>query len=120
MKRVFQGALLALFATVALAAGPTNTLTITPATTNTDGSAITGTSTYNVYEGATATTLSTTPILAAITLSAGNTVVVPGVGGTTTCFAVVQIVGGQDSAQSNVSCKTFPASVPNAPNVVDN
>jgi|HubBroStandDraft_5_1064220.scaffolds.fasta_scaffold102517_3 hypothetical protein len=101
---------LTLVASAALAAGPSATLTWTAPTVNTDGSPVSGTLTYNVYSGATATTL--TKLQSGVT---GLTVSIPGVAGSTSCFSVTAVEGGQESAQSNVACKTFPASVPDAP-----
>jgi hypothetical protein len=112
MRRIAGLFILGLVASVAVAAGVSSVLTWTAPTANTDSTAISGTLTYNVYSGPTAGTLAATPVQTGLTVTTGT---VPGAAGTTQCFAVTAVEGGQESAQSNVSCKTFPASVPNAP-----
>lgn len=112
--RYFSAILLALSATVAMAATLSSTLTWTAPTGNTDGTAVSGTLTYNLYEGPSATALSASPAQTGIT-TLGEATALGAAPGATACFAVTAVEGGQESAQSNVSCKTFPASIPNAP-----
>lgn len=120
--KLFSIVLLALMATVAVAAtNLSTTLTWVAPTSNTDGSTPTAL-VYNVYEGPTASTLNTTPIVAGT--SALTIVTTAGaVPGATACFAVSAIEGvvagqagsGMEGALSTVVCKTFPLSVPGAP-----
>lgn len=92
--------------------GPTAAITFTAPTTNTDGTPINGPLTYEILQGSSATALSVaakglanSPITVNTGLSAGSTVY----------FAVVAVdAKGNASAQSNVACKTFPASVPSS------
>lgn len=122
MKRFIYGMLLyALFfltSVVVQAAGPTATLTWVPPTTNTDGSPITGTLTYNIYEGQGASvstcTVGSTPSQTGLS---GTTVTIStGLqDGTTACFAVTAVEGGVESAKSNTATKTFPPATPLAP-----
>lgn len=102
----------------AQAAGPSATLTWTAPTTNTDGTPITGTLTFNVYQGSgasvSACTLGTTAVQTGIS---GTTVTVTSglADGTTACFAVTAVEGGVESAKSNTATKTFPPATPLAP-----
>jgi hypothetical protein len=80
-----------------------------------DGSAITGTITYNVYQGPTGALVKvqtgvTSP---AATVTSGLTA------GTTQCFAVTAVINSIESAQSNTACAAIPFPTPGAPtNVV--
>ncbi len=89
---------------------PTASITFTAPTTNTDGTPIAGPLTYDILQGTSPSSLSVvakgvsgSPVLL-------NTGLSPG---TTAYFAVVVVdAHGNQSAMSNVACKTFPASVP--------
>lgn len=105
-------------AIAATAAAPSVQLTWVAPTTNTDGTAITGAISYNLFQGtgasASSCVVGTTPVQSglsstSVTVTAGLT------DGTTACFAVTAVVGGQMSADSNVADKTFPAATPMAP-----
>jgi len=111
MKRFIFGILAAVVSTVALAAN-TASLSWTAVTTNTDGSAVSGAVTYNVYQGASAGAL--TSVQTGLTTTSA-TVTAGLADGATVCFAVTAVAGGIESAQSAVACKTFPAGVPSAP-----
>lgn len=112
MRRLIPFAAL-LLAGIALASTLNASLTWTAVTGNTDGTAATGV-TYNVYQGPTATTLGATPVATGIATT--SDAITAGLApNSQACFAVTAVAGGQESVQSNVSCKTFPASVPLAP-----
>lgn len=99
----------------AQAAGPAATLTWTAPTTNTDGTPITGTLSFNVYQGPTGAE-GATPVQTG--LSGTSVTITLGLAdGTTVCFKVTAVEGGQESAKSNEACKTFPAATPNAPSL---
>ena len=106
------GALMAC-ATMA-ATGPQAVLAWTGPTLNTDGSAITGAITYNVYQGATgAETLAQSGLsTATATVTSGLTV------GSNVCFVVTAVVAGVESARSNEGCKLITAPQPNAPTTI--
>lgn len=113
MKRLLLTLVLSLGVPLALAAN-TATLTWGAVTTNTDGSAISGTVTYNVYQTPCGSTSGGTQLANGITaliytVSAGLT------DGTTVCFNVTAVAGGIESAYSAQGSKTFPAGVPNPP-----
>jgi len=109
--------LAALLASAALAASTlSSTLTWTAPTVNTDGTTPAAL-TYNVYEGPAATTLASVPVLTGLT----TLTVASAAGaapGAQACFAVTAVEAGQEGAQSNVVCKTFPLSVPGAPTLL--
>lgn len=65
-------------------------------TTNTDGTPITGTLTYNVYQGL-------SPTITGLP------------DGATVYFTVTAVEGGVESAKSNVVSKVFPPATPDAP-----
>jgi hypothetical protein len=93
-------------------AAPSATLTWTAPTANTDGSAITGTLTYNIYQalqGVPLSKVSTGNTALSVVVTAGLTA------GTTQCFAVTAVEGTQEGAQSSIGCKTFPSPTPLAP-----
>ena len=80
-------------------------------TLNTDGSAIVGALTYNVYEGPAGALVKVAAATTAQTLQlAGG--FIPGL---TYCFAVTAIEGGVESAQSAQVCVKIPFAVPAAP-----
>lgn len=91
---------------------PAATLTFTPPTTNTDGTPVVGPLTYEILQGPAAASLA----VAAKGLAGSPITVNTGLGaGATVYFAVVAVdAKGNASAQSNVVCKTFPASIPSA------
>lgn len=96
--------LLTLIASCAIAQTVTtsNTLSWTAPTTNTDGSTITGTLTYNVYQGAkggafTKTASAVTGSSTTVTTTAGS------------CFAVTSVAQGSESALSNTACLLQPS-----------
>lgn len=85
-------------------------LSWTAPTTFTNGSAITGAITYNIYQGASGaevsaqTGVSATSVTITTGLSAGSTV----------CWQVTAVVGGVESSRTTEVCETFPAQ-PNPP-----
>lgn len=95
-----------------VASAGTATLNWTVPTTNTDGSAITGPVTYNVYKGTQGQTVKPllTSGLTGTSYTAANLA-----GGTTVCFNVTAVVGGVESAYSNEGCKLIPLPIPNPP-----
>ena len=90
---------------------PVATLTFTPPTTNTDGTPVNGPLTYNLYEG---TTTAVTKVQTGITGS--PEVVNSGLkGGATYYFGLTAVdANGNESALSNLACKTMAPSVPNS------
>lgn len=90
---------------------PVATLTFTPPTTNTDGTPVNGPLTYNLYEG---TTTAVTKVQSGITSSPD--VVKSGLkGGATYYFGLTAVdASGNESALSNLACKTMAPSVPNS------
>jgi hypothetical protein len=95
-----------------VASAATASLSWTPPTANVDGSAITGTITYNVYQGvqgATPAKVQSALTTASATVTAGLTP------GTTQCFTVTAVVNGVESAQSNSGCAAVSYPTPGAP-----
>ena len=92
--------------------GPVVTLSWAAPTSNTDGSALIASLTYNVYQGSSATTLAkvqsalTAPTA---TISSGLTA------GTTQYFAVTSVENGVESTQTTPVSIAIPQPVPNAP-----
>jgi len=81
-------------------------------TTNTDGSAITGAITYNVYQGASATSLA--KVQSGIT--ALTTTVTTGLTpGAEAFFSVTAVAEGEESSEVSAVSILIPALVPNAP-----
>jgi hypothetical protein len=78
-------------------------------TANTDGTAITGPITYNLYSGARGKEVQTQSALTATTTA------VPTTPGTQLCVRVTAIVNAQESAQSAEACGTRNFSTPAAP-----
>lgn len=113
MRKLLFVLLFAAAQAVAQAAGPSATLTWVPPTTNTDTTPITLPLTFNVYQGPTgaegATPVQTGLTGTSVTITAGLA------DGTTVCFKITAVEGGQESAKSNEACKTFPPATPNAP-----
>ena len=97
----------------------TTTLTVAwvPPTKNVDGSAITGTLTYNAYWGTSCVVpltskMNTTPI-------AGTSYLVTNAGPGFKCFAVTAVVNGVESAQSAMARTTVTAAtIPNPPSQI--
>lgn len=108
MKRLFalSCAWLAIVMPLAGAQGvaQTATVTIKPPTTNTDGSAITGAITYNIYQGPKAGPFTKTVAGTATTV---NTIASLTAG---TCFEASAIVGGTESGPSAITCLLQPNS----------
>jgi hypothetical protein len=102
----------------ALAVGQaTHTATVTwiAPTTNTDGSPITATLTYNLYQGAQGAALA----LKTSAIAALSTTVTTGLtAGTTQCFAVTAVANGLESAQSNSACAAVPFPTPGIPSQI--
>lgn len=102
---------------VSATAPPQAVLTYTAPTANTDGSAIVGAITYNVYQGTSAASLA--KVQSGLTALTATITSGPGIAdGATAFFAVSATVGGVESAQSNVGSKTFSVGTPNAPTLV--
>jgi hypothetical protein len=104
-KFIFFAALLA--ASQAFAA--TATVSWIAPTTNTNGTAISGALTYNVYQNAVKVQSGVAGLTATVTtgLTAGST----------QCFSVSAVEAGVEGAQSLPSCVTLQALTPNAPTV---
>jgi len=114
MKKLFLPLLLLAVASLAQTAPNTATLTWTAVTADTDGSAISGAVTYNVYASAQGAAPTGAPL--ATGLAALSDAISTGLAdGSTDCFNVTAVVAGQQSAYSNQACKSFPAGIPNAP-----
>jgi hypothetical protein len=102
-----------LLAPAAALAANSATITITPPTTNTDGSPITAAMVYTLYQGPTGAEVLVASGLTALTWTADPTKLLPG---TKVCWkATATETGGQASAFSTEVCKTFPQSTPIAP-----
>lgn len=89
------------------------TVTCTPVTQNTDGSAITGAVSYKAYFGTSATALSATKDLGATCggVVSGLPSAAPGAS-ITYYFAVTASVAGVESAKSNIASKAFSTALP--------
>lgn len=100
-------------ATGALNQQPVATITFPAVTLNTDGSAVAAPVSYNLYQGTSATSL--VKVTATITPGAANAIKTGLVAGATYYWAVTAVdAAGIEGPQSNVVCKAFPKSVPNA------
>lgn len=90
---------------------PVANITFTPPTTNTDGTPIVGTLTYDLYQGTSLGSLQ----LVASDLKGSPVAVKTGLTDGTTVYWDLTAVSssGTQSAPSNVVCKTFPAGIPN-------
>lgn len=95
----------------AIPVGSNITLTWTPPTANTDGTAISGAITYNLYNVAGANPV----LLAAGLTSAASTRTNLSAG--TPCYAVTAVVAGVESAISNTA-SVWIAEIPTAPKTV--
>lgn len=120
MKRLILGLLLTLTATMGFAQavtpvtvpGPTIKLAYTAPATFTNGAAITGTITYNLYQGASGAALAKIQSGIAGTTAVVTANVVPG---TTYCFAITAVVATVESAQSTQACAVVAVPTPGAP-----
>jgi hypothetical protein len=94
----------------ATASTPTATLVWVYSTTRTDGTAVTGSLTTNIYVGPTGA-----EVLQPGLTTSGTTATITGAwGGTTQCFKVSETeTGGGTSSLTNEVCKTFPLAAPN-------
>lgn len=97
--------LLSLLGAASLAGTPSAVLSWVAPTTFTDGSPLTGTVTYNVYQGPTGAETLTTTGVTALTWSANPASLTAG---SSICWTVTAVVGGVESAPSNEVCKSFP------------
>jgi hypothetical protein len=116
MKRLSVLLLVAL-AGVALARAsspPSAALSWTAPTQNIDGTTITGTITYNIYQGLAGALVKVQSGVTgtAATITTGLTA------GTTQCFAITAVVSASESAQSTAACAAIPVPTPNAPSQV--
>ncbi len=107
----------AAYATTTCVVGKTGTapaasITFTAPTTNTDGTALTGTVTYDLFQGS----ASGAEKLVASGLSGSPIAVNTGLVDGTSIYWYVEAVNsaGNASAPSNEVCKTFPAGTPSA------
>ena len=114
MRKLVLLSLLLAGISVAKATPPQAALSWVAPTANTDGTPITGTITYNIYQGLTGALVKVQSNVTglAATITTGLT------GGTTQCFAVTAVVASQESAQSAPACAAIPLSTPNAPTTV--
>lgn len=119
MKRLLLGLVLALIPVISFAAtcvtgapgvAPTVTLTFTPPTTNTDGTAVATPLSYNLYQS----TSPGTEVKIASGLTGSPVSISTGLKPNTTYYFTLTAVdkNGAESAQTNEVCKNFPASVP--------
>lgn len=90
----------------------TATLNWVAPTANTDGSPITGTVTYNIYQGASAITLAKVQSGVTGTSTTVTTGLTPG---TNEFFSVTAVVNGQESAEVVPVSVAIPQLVPKAP-----
>lgn len=111
MKYLGLGILLALAFSRAAAAQPSATLAWAAPTTYSDGTSIPSSVaiTYNVYQGASASSL--TQVATAVT-SITDTITTGLSDGVTYFWSVTAVANGLEGAQSNVVSKVFPAVAP--------
>lgn len=116
MRKLFGSLILGLVCAIAVAQAspPAFTVTWTAPTQFTDGTAIVGAITYQLYTGATGKEV-----------KLGNPVTSPPyvinptpAAGTTLCVYVTATVGGVESAPSGEACGTVPKPTPNGPGTV--
>lgn len=101
-------------ATAATVAPPQAAVSWVAPTLNTDGTAISGPITYNVYQGLTGALVK---VLSNLTTT--STVITTGLTpGSSQCFAVSAVVNGAESAQSAFMCATIPNPIPGSPTTV--
>lgn len=94
---------------LALAAN-TGTINFTPSTQNTDGTAIDGPVTYNLYQGIKGAAKTKVGTVAAT----GTTINTGLANGVEYCWEVTAVARGNESARSNEACKSFPFGTPAA------
>lgn len=90
---------------------PSATITFTPPLKNTDGTAISGAVSYNVYQGTSPggeVKVSSGAVGSPISLTTGLS------SGATYYWYITAVVGGVEGAASNEACKSFPKSAPAA------
>lgn len=116
MRKLFGALALMLAAGVAFAATSAS-ISWTGPTLNTDGSAITGAVTYNLYTGAQGVAPEVTSVQKGITTPSA-TVTTGLTAGATVCFAVSAVVGGVEGAQTAPSCVAVPLPTPGVPTQV--
>jgi len=109
MKKLFY---LALIFGCSAAFSQTATVTWTAPTKNTDGSAITATLTYNLYQGVQGASL--TKVQSGLA-STSATVTTGLTQGTTQCFTVTAVVNAAESAQSTSACVAIAFPTPGVP-----
>jgi hypothetical protein len=125
MTRIFRAAFallgLLFFALPSLAAGPTcvngtvgvaptATITFIAPTKNTDGTAVTGALTYNLYQGT--ATGAETKVASAVVAGSPFTVNTGLAPSTTVYWYLTAVENGVESAPTNEVCKIFPGVVP--------
>jgi hypothetical protein len=110
--RILTAFFLALCCGLALAASTESaSLVWTAPTANTDGSAITATLTYNIYQGPSGALVKVQSAVSGTTATVTSGLTA----GSVQCFAVTAIENGVESAQSNSACVTIPSPSPAAP-----
>lgn len=114
MKRLWFLALI-LISPAAFAQASTATVSWTAPTKNTDGSAITATITYNLYQGVQGSTLTKVQSNLATNSATVTAALTPG---TTQCFTVTAVTNGVESAQSLSACTAIAFPTPGAPSQI--
>lgn len=111
MKKIILAlALLPAFAFAASAPVRTADITFTAPTLNTDGTPITGTLTFRLYQGQRGQMIK--PLVN--TLTNTSVTVSTGLPGGEVCWQVSTLANGVESALSNEACKTFSFGIPQA------
>ena len=114
MKRLFIGLLALLASAAAFAAAPQITVSWTAPTANTDGTAITGAITYQLYVGTSGkeakfgNPVTSPPYIITPTPAPGSQV----------CVQVTAIANGVESDRTPEACTVVPFPVPGSPTVV--
>ncbi len=112
LRGIFLALLCASAAAIAAAAPPQAVLSWTAPTTNADGSAITSTLTYNVYQGVQGAALAKVQsgiATATATITTGLTA------GSTQCFTVSAVANSLEGAQTTTACAAIPFPTPGVP-----
>ena len=91
------------------------TVSWTAPTANTDGTAISATLTYNLYQGLQGASLAKVQTGISTTTATVSTGLTPG---TTQCFAVTAVANGVESAQSTSACLAIVFPTPGAPSQI--
>jgi hypothetical protein len=112
MRIIFAALLFLVLSSFVLAASTESAALLwTAPTTNTDGTAITATLTYNIYQGP-----SGSLVKVQSGVSGNSATVTTGLtAGSVQCFAVTAIANGVEGPQSNSACVTIPSPSPSAP-----